>query len=236
MEEKAFVFSPSPRACTLFLSPDHVRPGPAAKGARVPQLRFHPSVRPSVKSFEFLIRRGVERVARVEHAGDDDDACGRRGLPIKSDLTCLAESESGGAIPAGGRDGAPSFFPPFRLWENSTEFLIFRCSPAARMPSPKGVQTQAAVLRRLACPLPGGPLLCMLISISFCLCVASDSNLPPIRRPKLNSERENSAESRARRHHDAVRLHLGLGLSPPSPFRYLSIGSTARPTHSTLPR
>ena len=160
-------------------------------------------------------------------------------LPIKSDLTCTGEFESGVRYQRRWPYLPPSLplsFPPFRLWENSTEFLIFRCSPAARMPSPKGVQTQAAVLRRLACPLPGGPLLCMLISIPFCLCVASDSNLPPIRRPKLNPGCENSTESRARRYDDAVRLHLPLGLSPPSPFRYLSIGSTARPTHSTLPR
>ena len=76
-------------------------------------------------------------------------------LPIKSDLTCTGEFESGVRYqrrPGGPISLPPSLplsFPPFRLWENSTEFLIFRCSPAARMPSPKGVRRGARCLAAL---------------------------------------------------------------------------------------
>ena len=160
-------------------------------------------------------------------------------LPIKSDLTCTGEFESG--VRYQRRPSLPLSLPPSLLSSLSpvgklhgiSDLSLLSCCPNAFAeggPDSSG--------RRLACPLPGGPLLCMLISISFCLCVASDSNLPPIRRPKLNPGCENSAESRARRRDDAASPALGARSlsSPSSPFRYLSIGSTARPTHSTLPR
>ena len=72
MEEKAFLSSPPPpRACTLFSLPIMFAPDrPQKARACLDSASVRLSVRPSVKSFEFLIRRGVER---VEHAEDDDD-------------------------------------------------------------------------------------------------------------------------------------------------------------------
>ena len=100
------------------------------------------------------------------------------------------------------------------------------------MPSPKGVQWPPPPWGSLTRCLPGGPLLCMLISISFCLCVASDSNLSPIRRPKLNPGRENSAESRARRRDDAASPALGArSLSSVLPIS-LSLDRIDSPTNS----
>ena len=133
----------------------------------------------------------------------------------------------------GRREGIPApplLRLPFRLWEKSTEFLIFRCSPAARMPSTTGVRR---VPPRGLTPCPGSPLLCRTRFLFVCVLYPTRRSNLSMRRPKFKLRCQNSAESRTttRRCSQSV---CTWSLSPSFVPISLSLDRIDSPTHSTL--